>query len=75
MLPPQSGQTQFRMSDINSELTPIAADLITCIETSTNDQGTISQVSSTPVATKAERKYSMHFAFHNHEGAFGAWFR
>jgi len=24
------------------------------------------------VATKAERKYSMHFAFHNHEGAFGA---
>jgi hypothetical protein len=29
-------------------------------------------VSSTPVATKAERKYSMHFAFHNHEGAFGA---
>jgi hypothetical protein len=60
------------MSDINSELTPLAADLITCIETSTNDQGTISQVSSTPVAAKAERKYSMHFAFHNHEGAFGA---
>jgi hypothetical protein len=75
MLPPQSGQTQFRMSDINSELTSIAADLITCIETSTNDQGTINQVSSTPVATKAERKYSMHFAFHNHERAFGAWFR
>ena len=38
MLPPQSGHTQFRMPDITSELTPIAADLIAGISTSMNDK-------------------------------------
>lgn len=65
------------MLDINSELALTVPNLISCIDPSRmtrNHQPRVlhSEVVYSLVVTKAERKYSMHFAFHNHEERFGA---